>query len=232
MATRKMPSYEEIVEVLATGWSGPSLPTETVGSISWNEAAEHIRKGLKTSSDKAREWLREATTGDGAPLILVELISGQVAVREGAPRQNLMKDFGWSKVNVSDLAFDHHGQLILPGDHLERTGHSLRIMRRADLDTMREMLTMARTEVDRSRNEKNAKKLAEFRVLHGDALDTITAVIRSSITLASWDDGKHLLETGTFARWADLYGTDGQLTITLRGRQIDDFAEALRKLNR
>jgi hypothetical protein len=130
---------------------------------------------------------------------------------------------------VADLGFDTDGRLVLPNQRRSLAQSSIVVVRRDQLEPMRIALTEARTAVDAARAERDRQKLMQFRALHGTALDTITSLVMA-VPHEDWAE-EDLLTTRISTGWKEMFGDEGELTITLRGKQIEDFAAiALGKL--
>jgi hypothetical protein len=230
MATRTPPTHDEIVTVLETDksrYTGPNLPVG-MGGILWDNAVEHLRKGLRTVEVKAREWLIDAATDGTSPIAAIWSGSGKFLTRDGVPESRLT-DIGWSSGDVQDLQFGNYGQIVLPNASRYGTQSGLFIVRRDQIEPMRQAVTDARAEVDRERGEQDAAELAEFRELHGDALDVIEPIVKS-IPFENWAEDE-LVKPRIYKGWAKLFGDPGTLTITVRGSQIEALAEVLKNLN-
>lgn len=226
MVTRKPPTHEEIVTALTedrSRYTGPNLPTG-MGGIRWEEAIEHVRKGLKTVNEKAKEWMIEIVTDDTSPIMAVWSGVGRILAK--APREIMLTDLGWTEQNVRDLAFSYQGKLVLPTSKVARDRVGLIVVRRDQLEPMRNALTGARAVVEAERYQRHTAELMRFRELHTDSFDVISPIV-GLVANESWKDDD-LIKASFYEPGARFHGDGGSLTITLRGHQIEKFAQILR----
>jgi hypothetical protein len=229
MAPRTPPRKEAIIGALMEAESGRLVMDRT--ALLWNATIEsHIRRVFQTTYEKAHEWLLAAISAPGSPIVGVRPATG-VLFSESMPAPSLAA-LGWSETVVRDLTFDSSGRLVLPGTRIARTSTYAYLIRRDELEPIRTVLVAQRAKVERERAEAKAAELAEFRALHGDALDVIESIMdRVPAKDYLRDDmiRAHML-SGSGALHQEIYGGDAVLTLTLHAGQIDALAALLRHI--
>lgn len=229
MAPRTPPSNEHITNALLDAHSGRLRMNRT--ALSWNEAEDFVRRVFKTNRDKAYDWLLAAVSASDSLIIGVQPHTGTLLSELDPPLT--LSHFGWTDQNVRDLCFDQHGRLILPGARTSPVrGIFANLIHRDQLEPIRTVLAAQRAKIERERIEAKAAELAEFRALHGDALDVIQSVmdrvpaknyLREDMVSARMLSDKTALHQ-------ELYGGDAVLTLTLHAGQIDALAALLRHI--
>jgi hypothetical protein len=230
MPSRKPATPQEVTAVLET----ETLRDNPLGegrAVAWNTAITRVQYGLRTTRDRARQWLINTVTDPGSDLVAVWSDEvGQLMTPSGGSGSEYgyepLSAHGWPANAARNLAFTTNAVcgVRVPAPQVFRVSTKSQraaspwIVRRTDLDAMRAEIVEELAEAARQGREERAQEVAAFKALHGDALKVISALVKpigDRVIHVSGYDG------------SELHGSAGALTITLYGDQIEAFADAL-----
>lgn len=226
MGKRPTPTVEDLITALDGHPRQNRLGDFANGvlrGVHYSFGVEIVRSALGTTHNKAVEWLMERTTEPGSPLVCLRTSGSLIGPREGTKRVDVPLP-GWTAEEMLILAFNDRGDLI-PGG----TSNRVMLVLRSALEPIHEAVKAYLVEKAIDHEKKTAARNTVFESAHGDAL----AVIEQWLTLMDRSGEQDFLREQSLIEISDhnfkLYGSLGSLTITVRGDQIEAFAEHIRK---
>jgi hypothetical protein len=239
MATRPAPSVEQIIDALSDKSNAHLMYLRGDRAVVWINAVHRVRHEFRTNTPKAEEWLLDIINVENSPLILIEV--GPVVARLTGPTlRNLNPQLlDWPEDVHKNFKFTDRGQLVLmrngtrPGSYQNYTRW---LVLRDALPAMRDRVATDVAETDREYRNLKARDAAAFNEIHGSDLDVLRAFLDSANV--ALPDKDAWVEPDAVSTWmsgsrkhTELWGTQGSMTISLRGNQITAVADLLRKLS-
>lgn len=235
MPPRTPPTFEQLAAALDNLLHRtPDLP-DRPRALDWNSATDTLRRRLQTNRNKAGDWLYEAAGHDDCPITVIRATGYHVRITRWSPEEEKVVEIeiDWPRIVQSHTAFSRTG-VLLAADQIKTAAPwsqtSLWVVRRSELRVMRRLIEADTVEMEQQQAAERAATQTEFDRLHGDDLTVIRALI-DRIAPPDWLTSDVLYTSVTSSpKAAELYGTGGSLTISLRGNHITKFADELRKL--
>lgn len=216
---------EDLLSRLVTADNGPLLAIRT---------PDHgpVERMVHAERDIGRAWRREWRTLD-----VPETVHTWLRLTHTAPTTAPSTTPNGSPDATSNGAVNSGGGCGTGCDSLDHSG-CFWVLRRSSLRAICVTLTPADTRstpsphrgVDNSEpSARDTPEQAQFDEHHADDREVIAAFVDQSLPpdTEPWQR-QHLLTSSMVPGFAELYGTGGQLTLTLRGDQISVFADRLR----
>jgi hypothetical protein len=236
MPPRQPPTYNELADAFDAALRHSSDLSDRPRALDWATATDVLRRRLQTTRSRAGDWIYDAAAHDDCPLAVIRATGSQVRITRWNPETEKVAEveIDWPRIVQSHVAFSRAG-FLLTTDQVRnaapRSKPLLWVLRRAELPVIRRIIQTDTDKIEQAQAAQKEATRVEFDRIHGADL----AVIRAFLDRVAPPGTPEWLtedilytDVTTSPRVADLYGTGGSLTISLRGDLITRFADQLR----